>query len=88
MRYWQLSESPTVDVMIIEIRYSSRRVEVCVQAHGWNPESGDLSSYALKLYVLWAGVKTGVMPEVVWDAWGFVLKQPWEAVEVVNPRLQ
>jgi hypothetical protein len=24
--------------------------------------------------------------EAVWDAWEFVLKEPWEAVEGVNPR--
>jgi hypothetical protein len=40
-----------------------------VQASGWNPESEDF----LKL-----------CPEAVWDAWEFVRKEPWEAVEGVN----
>jgi hypothetical protein len=25
-------------------------------------------------------------PEAVWDAWDFVHKEPWKAVEGVNPR--
>jgi hypothetical protein len=52
-------------------RDSTRRIEVFVQACGWNPESEGL----LKL-----------SSEAVWDAWDFVLKEPWEAVEGVNPR--
>jgi hypothetical protein len=42
-----------------------------VQACGWNPESEDLLKSC---------------SEAVWDAWDFVLKEPWEAVKGVNPR--
>jgi hypothetical protein len=52
-------------------RDPTRRIGVFVQLRGWNPESGDLLKFC---------------PEVVWDVWGFVLKEPWDAVEGVNPR--
>jgi hypothetical protein len=65
-----------VDSLVCWITYwlkgtQPRRVEVVVQACGWNPESEDL----IKL-----------CSEAVWDAWNFVLKESWEAVEGVNPR--
>jgi hypothetical protein len=44
---------------------------VYFEACGWNSESEDL----LKL-----------CSEAVWDAWDFVLKEPWDAVEGVKPR--
>ena len=42
-------------------RDSTRWIGVFVQCRGWNPETGDL----MKL-----------CPEAVWDAWGFLLKEP------------